>query len=339
MSKIKVAVVGCGSIAIHRHIPEYAGNSHVEFVAFCDPVIERAQEMANKHGGQAFADYKEMLGAVDIDAVSVCTPNALHAPISIAAAEAGCHVLCEKPMAVSREEGEAMIKAAADNGVLLMIGHNQRYMAPHVKAKQILQEGSLGRVISFRTAFGHGGPEGWSIDGKESWFFRKEDAFVGAMGDLGVHKSDLIRWLFDDEVIEVSAFVENLDKDYSTVDDNAVCLLRMKGGAVGTLTASWTYYKGEDNATVVYCENGVIKIGTDADAQVIVERRGQETERIKAGEIATNEKQVGSGIIDAFVDAIVGGKPSPVSGEEGLKSLNVIIACLEAAASRANVTL
>lgn len=339
MSKIKVAVIGCGSIAIHRHIPEYANNAHVELVAFCDPVVERAQAMADKYGGQAYADYKEMLAGKDIDAVSVCTPNALHAPISIAAAEAGCHVLCEKPMAVSTAEGEAMIKAAKDNGVLLMIGHNQRYMAPHVKAKEILQDGSLGRVISFRTAFGHGGPEGWSVDGKESWFFRKEDAFVGAMGDLGVHKSDLIRWLLDDEVVEVSAFVENLDKGYSTVDDNAVCLLRMKSGAIGTLTASWTYYKGEDNSTVLYCENGVIKIGTDDYAQVIVERRDRETERINAGEIATNEKQVGSGVIDKFVDAIVNGKPSPVPGEEGLKSLNVIIACLDAASSRSNVTL
>jgi UDP-N-acetylglucosamine 3-dehydrogenase len=339
MNKIKVAVVGCGAIGIRRHIPEYAEHANVEFVAFCDAELERAEDMVAKHGGKAYTDYKQMLAEVEIDAVSVCTPNALHAPVSIAAAEAGCHVLCEKPMATSLAEAEAMITAASNNKVMLMIGHNQRYMAPHVKAKEILKNGDLGRVITFRTAFGHGGPESWSLDGMESWFFRKEDAYVGAMGDLGVHKSDLIRWLLEDEVAEVSAFVENLDKDYSTVDDNAVCLLRMKSGAIGTMTASWTYYKGEDNATLLYCENGVIKIGTDPDSQVIVERKGQDPEYIRAGDIATNEKQVGSGVIDAFVDAIANGKPSPIPGEEGMKSLNVIIACLDAAATRKNVSL
>src|SRR5690606_37377794 len=159
------------------------------------------------------------------------------------AAKAGCHVLCEKPMATNEQEALDMIQAAKDNNVLLMIGHNQRMMPPHVKAKEVLLTGELGRVISFRTAFGHGGPENWSIDGAGSWFFREDEAYVGAMGDLGVHKADLIRWLLDDEVVEVSAFVENLDKEGSTVDDNAVCLLRMKSGAIGTLTASWTYYK------------------------------------------------------------------------------------------------
>jgi UDP-N-acetylglucosamine 3-dehydrogenase len=339
MKKVKVAIVGCGSIAIHRHVPEYADMASVEIVAFCDVKLERAQKLAAEYGGIAYKDYNEMLADLDIDAVSVCTPNALHATVSIAAAEAGCHVLCEKPMATNKEEAENMIKAASNHHVLLMIGHNQRMMPPHVKAKEILQSGELGRVISFRTAFGHGGPEGWSIDGADSWFFRKEDAYVGAMGDLGVHKADLIRWMLDDEVVEVSAFVENLDKPGSTVDDNAVCLIRMEKGAIGTLTASWTYYKGEDNSTVLYCENGVIKIGTDPNDQVIVEKRGGQVERYNVGAIATNEKQVGSGIIEAFVACVLNGTTPPITGEEGLKSLQVILACMEAADTKRNVTL
>jgi predicted dehydrogenase len=339
MSRIKVAVLGCGSIAKHRHIPEFAGNPNVELVAFCDIVIERAKAYAEKYGGRAYADYRELLAAEKPDAVSVCLPNHLHAPATIAAAEAGAHVLVEKPMAGNREEAEAMIEAARKNGVWLMVAHNQRLMPPHVKAKEILDSGILGRVLSFRTSFGHPGPEGWSVDGRNSWFFDKPRAIMGAMGDLGVHKSDLIRWLLGDEVAEVSAFISTLHKESTEVDDNAICILRMRSGAIGTLVASWTYYRGEDNSTVLWCENGVMKIGTDPKDQVIVELKNGETQRYSVGEIATNEKQTVSGIIDEFVNCIVTNTPPRISGEEGLKSLNVILAAFESQATGRTVRL
>lgn len=332
MSKVKVAVIGCGSISKYRHIPEYAGNSQVEFVAFVDPIIERAQHYADQYGAKAYADYETMLAEVKPDAVSVNTPNATHAPISIAAANAGAHVLVEKPMAVTDEEAAAMIEAASKNGVKLMVGHNQRFMPPHVKAKQILASGILGKVLTFRTSFGHPGPDNWSIDGAGSWFFRKDEAIMGAMGDLGVHKSDLIRWLLDDEVSDVAAFIATIDKP-GDVDDNASVLLRMKSGAVGTLVASWTYYKGEDNSTILWCENGVMKIGTDHNDQVIVELRNGTVERHKVGAISTNDKQESSGVIDAFVDSIVNNTTPPVTGEEGRKSLQVILGAFESQAS------
>ncbi|MDF2961256.1 MAG: dehydrogenase, partial [Paenibacillus sp.] len=227
MSKVRVAVIGCGSISKHRHIPEYAANPNVELVAFCDIVNERAEHYADQYGAKAFTNYEEMLQAVKPDAVSVNLPNVLHAPVSIAVVNAGAHVLVEKPMATTYEEGLAMIEAAKKNGVYLMVGHNQRLMPPHVKAKEILQTGKLGKVLTFRTSFGHPGPENWSIDGRNSWFFRKEEAIMGAMGDLGVHKSDLIRWLLDDEVSEVAAFVGTIHKDGTDCDDNSTCLLRM----------------------------------------------------------------------------------------------------------------
>lgn len=329
MSKVRVAVIGCGSISKYRHIPEYAANPNVELVAFVDPVIERAQQFAEQHGGKAFADYETMLAEVKPDAVSVCTPNALHASMSIAAAKAGAHVLVEKPMAVTDAEAEAMIQAAKDNGVKLMVGHNQRLMPPHVKAKQILESGVLGKVLTFRTSFGHPGPDAWSVDGANSWFFRKEEALMGAMGDLGVHKSDLIRWMLNDEVAEIGAFVGTLHKEGTQVDDNASCILRMKSGAIGTLVASWTYYKGEDNSTILWCENGVMKIGTHPDDQVIVELRNGTVEKHKVGAISTNEKQESSGVIDAFVDSIVNGTTPAISGEEGRASLKVILCAFE----------
>src|SRR5690606_6533463 len=178
---------------------------------------------------------------------------------------------------------------------------------------------------TFRTSFGHPGPDGWSIDGANSWFFRKDEAIMGAMGDLGVHKSDLIRWLLDDEVAEVAAFVGTLHKQATDVDDNATCLLRMKSGAMGTLVASWTYYKGEDNSTILWCENGVLKIGTHPDDQVIVELRNGTIEKHKVGAISTNEKQETSGVVDAFLESILTNTTPAVSGEDGRASLKVIL--------------
>ncbi|QOS81222.1 Gfo/Idh/MocA family oxidoreductase [Paenibacillus sp. JNUCC31] len=329
MSKIKVAVFGCGAIAERRHIPEYAANENVELVAFADPIVERAEKMAETYGGKAYSSYEELLANEEVDAVSVCTPNYLHASMSIAAANAGKHVLVEKPMAVSTEEGEQMIEAAKKNGVYLMVGHNQRLMPPHVKAKEILDSGKLGKVLNFRTSFGHPGPEGWSVDGAESWFFRKEEAIMGAMGDLGVHKSDFIRYLLDDEVSEVAGFISTLHKENTKVDDNATCLLRMKSGAIGTLVASWTQYRAGDNSTVLWCENGVMKIGTVEGDEVIVELTNGTVETYKVGAMATNEKQVPSGVIDAFVESIMTQTPPSISGEEGLRSLQVILAAFE----------
>lgn len=329
MSKIKVAVFGCGAIAERRHIPEYAANENVELVAFADPIVERAEKMAETYGGKAYSSYEELLANETVDAVSVCTPNYLHAPMAIAAANAGKHVLVEKPMAVSAEEGEQMIEAAKKNGVYLMVGHNQRLMPPHVKAKEILDSGKLGKVLNFRTSFGHPGPEGWSVDGADSWFFRKEEAIMGAMGDLGVHKSDFIRYLLNDEVSEVAGFISTLHKEGTKVDDNATCLLRMKSGAIGTLVASWTQYRAGDNSTVLWCENGVMKIGTVEGDEVIVELTNGTVETYKVGAMATNEKQVPSGVIDAFVESIVTQTPPAISGEEGLRSLQVILAAFE----------
>ncbi|MBD2847242.1 Gfo/Idh/MocA family oxidoreductase [Paenibacillus sp. IB182496] len=339
MKKFRVAVIGCGSIAKHRHIPEYENNEQVELVAFCDLVAERAQHYADKHGAKVYRDYQELLDEVKPDAVSVCLPNALHAPVSIAAAKVGAHVLVEKPMAATDEEAAAMIAAAEEAGVYLMVGHNQRLMPPHVKAKEVLETGRLGRVLSFRTSFGHPGPEGWSIDGRESWFFRKDEAIMGAMGDLGVHKSDLIRWLLDDEVADVAGFIGTVSKEGTDVDDSANCILRMKSGALGSLVASWTYYKGGDNSTVLWCENGVMKIGTDSEDQVIVELRDGTVERYKVGAMATNTKQTASGVIDAFVDCLVNDTKPSISGEEGRKSLAVILAAFESQATGKVISL
>ncbi|ADF38957.1 NADH-dependent dehydrogenase [Priestia megaterium DSM 319] len=251
MAKVKIGVIGCGSIAQHRHLPEYKMNEQVELVAVCDINTERANSVAQQYGVKAYTNYEELLASGTVEAVSVCTPNYLHAPISVAALNSGVHVLCEKPMATSEEEAKAMIEAAKTNGKKLMIGHNQRFVASHQKARELIEKGEIGKIYSFRTAFGHGGPEGWSVDGKDSWFFKKDEAFIGAMGDLGVHKTDMLRYILNEEIVEVGAFVESNAKDFANVDDNAVCVLKTQSGIIGTLAASWAYNGKEDNSTIV----------------------------------------------------------------------------------------
>lgn len=330
MSKVKIGVIGCGSIAKHRHLPEYANNKNVEIVAVCDIVAERAQETADKYNAIAYTSYEELLANEDVEAVSVCTPNYLHAPVSIAALKAGKHVLCEKPMATSKEEAEEMIAAAKASNKKLMIAHNQRFVPSHQKARQLVASGELGKIYSFRTAFGHGGPEGWSVDGANSWFFKKEQAFIGAMGDLGVHKTDLLRYILGEEFVEVGAFVETSAKENADVDDTAVCVLKTESGIIGTLAASWSYVSKEDNATIIYAENAIVRLEDDPVNSVIVQYKNGEVVKYELGGIQTNESggQTSSQVVDQFITSIVNDVEPPVSGEEGMKSLQVVLAAL-----------
>jgi UDP-N-acetylglucosamine 3-dehydrogenase len=331
MGKLKIGVIGCGSIAQHRHLPEYQANLNVELVAVCDINKERALEVAEKYGVLSYNDYQDLLDSGEVDAVSVCTPNYLHAPISIAALKAGIHVLCEKPMATSKEEAEAMIAAANGSGKKLMIGHNQRFVSSHQKARKLIQSGEIGKIYSFRTAFGHGGPEVWSVEGKEGWFFQKEKAFVGAMGDLGVHKTDLLRYVLGEEIVEVGSFVETSAKDFADVDDNAVCVLKTESGIIGTLAASWAYVSKEDNSTIIYGEKAILRLEDDPANSLVVQYANGDVVNYQLGKIQSNEAggQRTSQVIDQFVDAVIQDKEVPVTGEEGMKSLEVILAALE----------
>lgn len=334
---IGIGIIGCGSISTHRHVPEYSYRKDCRLIGYYDPVTERAQNLAEKYGGKVFTSIEQLLSDRNIDAVSVCTPNKYHAPLSIAALKAGKHVLCEKPMAVSADEALSMIKTAEECGKFLMIGHNQRLAPAHIRAKEILQSGGLGKVLTFRTTFGHGGPEGWSVEnGRHTWFFKQDEAFIGAMGDLGVHKADLIRWLIDDEIVEAKAYVATLDKTNDKdepidVDDNAVCLLKSRNGIYGTLTASWTYYGAEDNSTVLYCSGGVIKIYDNPEFPIEITKKNREKVFYKVGRIQTNESQHNSGVIDMFVNSVVSGKKPEIDGNEGFAALRIVLACLESA--------
>lgn len=342
---IGIGVIGCGSISMFRHVPEYHSRSDCKLVGYYDPLTHRAKNLADKYGGNVYNSLEEILNDQDIDAVSVCTSNKYHASVTIAALKAGKHVLCEKPMATSEKEALDMIDTARKTGKFLMIGHNQRLASAHLRAKEILMTGEMGDVLTFRTTFGHGGPEYWSQDkGRHTWFFKYDDAFIGAMGDLGVHKADLIRWLIDDEINEVKAYVTTLHKtkekdETIEVDDNAICLLKSKTGIYGTLTASWTYYGAEDNSTVLYCTDGVMKIYDNPEFPIEVTKINGEKIFYKVGNIQTNQDQSSSGVINMFIDGINSGKEPEINGEEGLAALRIVLACLESAKTGKTVSL
>ncbi|MDF2646426.1 MAG: gfo/Idh/MocA family oxidoreductase [Paenibacillus sp.] len=330
-SQLRVGLIGCGAILQRRHLPEYLAHKDVVIVSVCDPNLERAQEVARQFGiPNAYETHQQLLQSGGIDAVSVCTPNHLHSSVSIEAMELGIHVLVEKPMATSLKEAEAMIRTAKEQNVFLMVGHNQRFMPAHRKAKDILQSGKLGKVLSFSTIFGHSGPEHWSIDGKNSWFFNQEHAFSGALGDLGIHKADLIHWLLEDSITEVTAFCSTLHKP-TNVDDHSMILLKTASGTVGSLTASWTNYANEINSTTLYCEKGTLKIGTDARFEVIVEYSDGMRDCHEVGALQTNKtgEQHNSGVIRHFVDGILSGNGHEITGVDGYRALQTILSGME----------
>lgn len=335
---IKVGIIGCGKIAQVRHIPEYAANPNTEVYGFYDINLARAEELAKQYGGKAFASYDELLADPAIEAVSVCAANHVHAEITIAALKAGKHVLCEKPMAVTLPECEAMVAAAKESGKYLMIGQNQRLAKAHAKAKELIEQGAIGKVLTFRTIFGHGGPETWSVDpGKNTWFFDKTKAAMGAMADLGIHKTDMIQYVLGSKIVKTQAVLTTLDKRDATggligVDDNAICIYQMENGVIGTMTASWTYYAAEDNTTVIYGTKGELRLYDDP--KYSVQQINADGTRIdyQIDQIQTNDNQTASGIIDLFVDCLVEQKEPEISGENVLHAMKAVFASIESSA-------
>ena len=334
---IRVGIAGCGKIAQVRHLPEYRAHPDAQIAGLFDLNRERAESLARKYGAKAYDSYETMLADPSIDAVSVCAANTAHADMTVAALNAGKHVLCEKPMATTMEDCERMVLTARKNGKTLMIGQNQRLVAAHVKARELIEAGAIGRVITFTVAFRHCGPETWSVDpGANTWFFDKSKAAMGVMADLGVHKTDLIQFLTGQQVVKVQACLCTLDKKYADgspigVDDNAVCIYRLSGGAVGTMTASWTDYCGEDNATVLFGTEGVMRIYEDPAHSIVLQKRGGETAYFDVDRIQTNDAQTKSGIIDLFVDHLLDPSKPFISGESVLTAMRAVFAALESA--------
>jgi len=269
-----------------------------------------------------FADWREMLASGGLDAISICTPPSLHAEMAIAALETGYHVLVEKPIASTLDESEAMARAATASGRLLMVAHNQRFRTQHLIARDIIHSGRLGRVIRAHAVFGHGGPEVWSPEQK--WYFRPELAGRGVLADLGYHKIDLLRWLLDQEVEQITGFGVTAAKP-TTAEDNAVVALRFSGGTIATLHASWTHTPGVPDSVELACERGTVTVPSSPNDPVVVrEQRAHETIS-ERHETTTSDGPGWRATCRAFVEAIRTGGPSPVPASEGTATLRAVL--------------
>lgn len=341
--RLRVGVIGCGTIAAVRHLPEYAAREDVEIAAVYNRTRSRAEDTQKQYGG-AVCDSVEELVSMDLDAVSVCTANSMHAHDAILALRAGKHVLCEKPMDVTPEKCAAMADEADKAGKLLMIAHNQRFSAAHVMAHDMIASGEIGRVLSFETKFGHAGPEFWTGT-PDTWFFRKSESGMGVLADLGIHKTDLIHYLTGDAVAEVYAHTATLDKRFPDgrpieVEDNAWCIYRLSGGATGTMHVSWTNYGREYNSIVINGTEGSIRCYDDREYSLVLEKSdGKEKFLSTEGMAANVDQTVGtgkswhSGVIDEFTDCLLYGAPCRSTAREALKAMRAIFAAMESSKS------
>ena len=333
----KVGIIGCGGITKTRHAPEYTRNPHVHEIVFYDRNPDRSEAMVELFGGSLVRTVEELFEDPDIVAISDCSSNENHHFFSSKALLSGKHVLCEKPISLTVEHATQIILAQKESGKKLMVDHNQRFTRAHQKAKEIIEGGELGKVLTFRTTFGHSGPEQWGINKTNStWFFKKERSGLGVAGDLGIHKVDLLHYLLDDEIEQVSAFqgvLDKVDENGSPIEvcDNIVCTLKTKKGRLGTADFSWTHYGEENNSTVIYCEKGILKIYNSDEYQIEVLTKDGIKVNYQLEGIQTNDNQTNSGVIDAFIDSIRLDQPPLVTGEDALLSLKVILGIFEAA--------
>lgn len=258
MKEIRVALVGAGNIA-HCHIAAYKRLSFVRTVCVCDINRERAEAFAREFCIERVYDrLDEMLEKEELDAVSVCTWNSAHAPVTLACLRRGLNVLCEKPLAMNAREAQEMCSAARQAGKLLMPGFCTRYEEGPRLLRQRVQAGDLGEIYYLKATYlrRHGYPGGWFGDGARSG--------GGPVIDLGVHVLDLARFILGGSAraVSVSALTRALPPDGAqsasphksaeadgmhNVEDFAAALVRFEGGACALLETSWNHYTDEDS--------------------------------------------------------------------------------------------
>jgi predicted dehydrogenase len=344
---LRAGVVGLG-FAGETHLKSYLQIPGVEAVALAGLEEDKLHKLGKTyHVPHLYRDWQDLMARDDLDIVSVCTPNYLHAPIAIAALDRGRHVLCEKPLARSSAEAQAIVDAARRNKRVLHVAFNHRMRGDVQVLKRYIGAGSLGRVYHAKASW----MRRTGIPGMGSWFTSKEMAGGGPLIDLGVHVLDLALYLLDEpEIVSVSAatYAElgprhrgGRKDDFKTqvtsafeVEDLATAFLRLRDGGTILLEASWATYSsaGDDFGVALYGSEGggeirvrnytwedTLRIFTDvADVPAEISPRLTKGE----GHLA---------IVRDFIDAIRGGDWTTHDGREGLYRTQIIDACYESA--------
>ncbi|ASJ10065.1 dehydrogenase [Thermococcus sp. P6] len=233
--RLKVGVIGCGNIFNLAHKNALKKIEGVEVVACMDVDPSRAEEGAREFGAKAFTDLDEFLG-MDLDVVEVLTPTYTHAGLTISALKAGKHVIVEKPIARTPEEGEKMIRTAEKEGLHLFVGHVRRFDPRWVQMKEIIRKRNVLPVHIRKT-------EVQNLPFPSDYWYWDESKSGGVTIDLGVHVTDFLRWFFESEPMSVYAVgkaIKNEAKANGTFD-HVVMMIRFEGDKTGIAEVSWAY--------------------------------------------------------------------------------------------------
>ncbi|HCU35898.1 MAG TPA: gfo/Idh/MocA family oxidoreductase [Armatimonadetes bacterium] len=316
----------------HMHAASYAAcvqsNPNALLTGISDDDSERGKQMAEAYECEYFGSVDALLEA-DIDAVIICTENALHRDATLRAAAAGKHVMCEKPISISVEDAQAMINACADAGVGLMTAFPCRYGPAYIEARRLVQQGQVGDILAMKGTNRGRNPGGWFVEPQFSG--------GGATIDHTVHITDLMRDITGDEVASVYCEMDRFFNPQLRCDDAGLITMDFTGGAIATLDCSWSrppHYPTWGDATLAV-------VGTEGNLWIDLfsEKLHVYQNDASGYSWAGYGANLDDGLVDAFCDAVATGAPMPITGRDGLKAMEVALAAYQSAALGEAVTL
>lgn len=330
---INFGLIGCGRVA-PRHAQSIKQLRETSLVATADIRFDRAQRFAEEYGAEAYQDYRDLLARSDIDAVSICVPSGLHAQVALDALRAGKHVLVEKPIALTLEDADRMIAEARQQGRWLGVVLQNRYNSPVQQVRRAVDEGLLGRLYLGNACVRWYRPQSYYDDGWHGT--RGMDG--GALMNQSIHHIDALQWLMG-PVHAVQAYTATLAHRMEA-EDVGVAVLRFASGALGTVEGSTlTWPQNLEGSISIFGEHGSVQVGGTALNRITLWKvRGQlELE----AEILTSQRVDPPSVygyshrevIRDFAQAILEGRPPSTPGEEARKSLALVLAIYEAAAT------
>jgi len=328
--KIRVAVIGTGSVGTRIHIPAYLNNQHAHLVALVDTDEKKAKRTAKKFNiDKVFSSVDDLFDKEQIDAVSVCTPPDSHASIALKAFDYGADVLCEKPLAVSVDDGKTMVKVSRTSGKTLMVGFHRRFFPNYQKARECILRGDLGHVYCIEDHYIEPNPLfGWA---KSEWFFHQGTG--GVVLDLAPHVFDMLNLMFDSFPTAVSAYASTfLD---SPVEDTCTFLVEYSEGRVGMGVVSWLSSMVTENVNILgtgqdmFVSPSFLLKSSSIDVREVALFRAASESLISMKfpdmpMLRTRRANPYQREIDCFVEYIRRGERSPSSA---LNALSVLSAC------------
>jgi predicted dehydrogenase len=329
---VKLGIVSFAHLHAEAYIHNIRALPGVEFIGFCDDDPARGQHFAQQFDARLLPGYEALL-AEQPDGVIICSENNGHRPLTELAAQAGVHVLSEKPLATTLPDAQAMIDACHTAGVILMTAFPMRFSAPLLEVKATLDSGALGRVFSFNTT-----NQGQMPIAHRAWFVDKELAGGGAVMDHTVHLADVLRWFLHTEVTEVYAVHNHiLHRDTVDVETGGLLMLTFADGTFASIDCSWS-------KPLNYPTWGGLKMELISERGLtVVDAFSQNLDVYKQSNSAHWWAYWGSdanqAMIAEFVSAIREQRPPVVTGEDGYRAVEVALAAYRSAATGQPVAL